>query len=196
MFHTIPNEIQSRMDYLRNIDLHDRQDGTPRLNRLRQIPPDTGKFLSLLLASSPNGNIVEIGTSAGYSTLWLSLAARNLNRKIYTFELLEEKIEKAKTTFKEANVEDIIELIEGDAIKNIRTFNNISFCFIDCEKELYSDVYELVVPRMVDGGIIVIDNAISHGDALKEFIATVMNDIRVDSVLVPIGKGELVCRRI
>jgi len=113
-----------------------------------------------------------------------------------TFELLEEKIVLAKATFKEAEVEDLVQLVEGDALENLKSYNNLSFCFIDCEKEIYSDVYELVVPRMVTGGIIVIDNIISHGDSLKYFIENVLNDNRVDSVIVPIGKGELVCRII
>lgn len=196
MFHSIPQNMKVRMDYLSLIDQKDRNDGTPRMSRLRQIPEETGKFISLLFASSPEGKAIEIGTSAGYSTLWLSLAAKMLGRTVMTFELLEEKIVLAKATFKEAEVEDLVQLVEGDALENLKSYNNLSFCFIDCEKEIYSDVYELVVPRMVTGGIIVIDNIISHGDSLKDFIEKVLNDNRVDSVIVPIGKGELVCRII
>ena len=92
MFHTITPEIQARMLYLEKQDHLDRNDDTPRMQRLRQIPPETGRFLAIMAASSPSGNIIEIGTSAGYSTLWLSLAAKQRNQKVITFELLEEKI--------------------------------------------------------------------------------------------------------
>ena len=136
MFHQIPPEIQERMHYLYRIDSLDRQNGTPRLKRLRQIPPDTGKFISLLLASSPKGNVVEIGTSAGYSTLWLSLACRKTGRVIHTFEILNEKIKMAKETFQSAKIQDVVKLVEGDALENLKVYNNISFCFLDAEKDV------------------------------------------------------------
>ena len=72
MFHDISPEIQIQMQRLEAIDAKDREDGTPRLQRLRQIPPETGKFIALLAANAPAGQMLEIGTSAGYSTLWLS----------------------------------------------------------------------------------------------------------------------------
>ncbi len=194
MFKTISKEIKERMEYLLKLDAEDRKNGTPMLRRLRQIPADTGQFIAILLASSPAGNAVEIGTSAGYSTLWLSLAGRELNRKIHTFELLEDKIRLAKETFKKARVEDIVELVEGDARKNLKGFERISFCFLDAEKGIYNDVYDIVIPNMVKGGILVADNVISHGKELKPFMEKAISDNRVDAVLVPIGSGELVCR--
>ena len=92
MFHSIPEAILARMRDLEQIDGTDRQDGTPRQQRLRQIPPETGKFLALLAAGAPKGHYVEIGTSAGYSTLWLALACALLGRTITTFEVLPEKV--------------------------------------------------------------------------------------------------------
>jgi|GEM_PF-6616003 len=56
------------------MDTKDREDGKPRLQRLRQVPPDTGKFLALLAANAPAGEYLEIGSSAGCSTLWLAVA--------------------------------------------------------------------------------------------------------------------------
>lgn len=80
MFHNISEKVQQRMTYLEEIDSKDRLDGTPRLKRLRQIPPETGKFISLLAATAPKGNIIEIGTSAGYSSLWLAQACKETGR--------------------------------------------------------------------------------------------------------------------
>ena len=196
MFHNIPKEIGDRMEYLFKADQGDREDGTSRLQRLRQIPSETGKFISLLLASSPEGSAVEIGTSAGYSTLWLALACRQAGRKLYTFELLEEKIKLAEETFFEAKVHDVVHLVKGDALKNLDHYDNISFCFLDAEKDIYSDCYDIIIPKMVNGGILVADNAINHYKTLQPFIDRVLQDERVDSVVVPIGKGELVCRVI
>ncbi len=195
MFNNIPKEISDRMEYLFKIDEEDRKDGTSRLQRLRQIPPDTGKLIALLLSSSPEGIAIEIGTSAGYSTMWLGLACREVNKKLYTFELLEEKIKLAEETFTLTKLDDVVTLVKGDALQNIDGFENISFCFLDAEKDMYYNCYEKVVSKMVKGGILVADNAINHYETLKPMIDMAMNDERVDSVVVPIGKGELVCRK-
>ncbi len=86
MLHNIPELVKKRMRYLEKLDAEDRVDGTPRMQRLRQIPPETGKFLSIIAAGAPRGEFIEIGTSAGYSTMWLSLAAIVRNQKVITFE--------------------------------------------------------------------------------------------------------------
>ena len=93
MFHDIPEPIIRRMRYLEEIDARDRIDGTPRMERLRQIPPATGRFIALLAAAAPGGRIVEIGASAGYSTLWLALGAGRSSLSSYwtTRRLLPER---------------------------------------------------------------------------------------------------------
>jgi predicted O-methyltransferase YrrM len=196
MFHNIPENIKKRMQYLEELDAKDRIDGTSRMERLRQIPPEIGKFLSILAASAPEGEFLEIGTSAGYSALWISLACRLLGRKLITFEILKEKVRLARETLNLTNTTDLIEIIEGDACKYISEYKKISFCFLDCEKEIYEDCYDLVIPNMVKGGILVADNAINHYKTLKPMLDKALADTRVDALIVPIGKGELICRKI
>ena len=106
MFHNIPPAVQGQMERLEAIDARDRVDGTPHRQRLRQIPPETGKFLAILTASAPKGEIIEIGTSAGYSTLWLALACLPAGRMITTFEIQQEKATLAAETFHAARLED------------------------------------------------------------------------------------------
>jgi len=196
VFHNIPQAIAERMHYLECMDAKDREDGTPRHLRLRQIPPETGKFIAILAAGAPKGTFIEIGTSAGYSTLWLTLACRKIGNKITTFEWQAEKAKLAEETFRSAGVESMVELITGDAREYLENYKNVSFCFLDAEKELYQDCYEAVIPNMVSGGLFVADNVISHREALKTVVHQALNDERVDALVVPIGKGELVCRRI
>lgn len=141
MLHNIPELVKKRMDYLEELDAQDRANGTPRMQRLRQIPPETGKFLSILAASSPKGNFIEIGTSAGYSTMWIALACMERGIKIKTFEILEEKIKIANETFQQSKLEDYVDLIEGDARDYIKEEKNVSFCFLDAEKEVYEECY-------------------------------------------------------
>jgi caffeoyl-CoA O-methyltransferase len=195
MFHDISQAIIDRMKYLEDLNAKHRRDGTPHLQRLRQIPPETGRFIALLAASAPEGTFLEIGTSAGYSTLWLAIACREVGRKITTFEVLEEKVKLARETFRLAGVEDVVELVEGDARDYLQNYTNVSFCFLDPEKEAYLDCYEILVPNMVKGGLLVADNAISHKDVLKPMLERSLTDERVDALIVPIGSGELVCRK-
>lgn len=196
MFHKIPKAVEERMRYLELMNKKDRLNGTRRLQRLRQIPPETGKFIALLAASAHEGTYLEIGTSAGYSALWLALACKELGRKLVTFEVLEEKANLAAETFKLAAVEEIVELVKGDAREHLGNYKNISFCFLDPEKEVYLDCYEAIVPNMIKGGLLIADNAISHKDELEAMLKRALNDERVDALIVPIGRGELICRKL
>lgn len=195
MFNEIPQKILSRMRELEEIDRRDRGDGTPRLQRLRQVPPETGRFIAILAAAAPDGDCIEIGTSAGYSTLWLALACRITGRKVTTFEILQEKADLAEATFAAAGVGDVVRLVRGDALDLLANYNEIGFCFLDAEKEVYGRCYEEVVPRLVSGGILVADNAINHQATLQPMLDRALRDKRVDALIVPIGKGELLCRK-
>jgi predicted O-methyltransferase YrrM len=195
MFHTIRKPILERMQHLEKVDAQDREDGTPRLQRLRQIPPITGKFLALMAANAPEGDYLEIGTSAGYSTLWIALACEMLKRSITTFEILQEKVKLARETFRLAQMDETVSLVEGDARKHIDRHRNISFCFLDAEKEVYGELYELIVPRQVQGGLLLADNAMNHQESLKPMLDRSLTDKRVDAMVVPVGKGVLICRK-
>lgn len=196
----------ARMQELEAIDRRDRTDGTPHAKRLRQISPEVGKFIALLAALAPAGRCIEIGASAGYSTLWLALACRaapgsssgsaaGAGRRLTTFEIDSAKVEVAGATFAAAGVSDAIELVHGDALAHLPECHDIAFCFLDAEKSLYQPCYDLVVPRMVPGGILVADNAISHEAQLRPMLDHALRDERMDAVLVPIGKGDLICRK-
>ena len=162
---------------------------------MRQIPPETGKFLALWLANGPAGSVVEVGASAGYSTLWLALACRANGRTVTTFEVLEEKVKLARATFTAAGVEDVVTLVQGDARQHLPAYEDIAFCFLDAEKEVYGDCYNLVVPNMVPGGLLVADNAINHRQTLQPMIDHALADERVDAMVAPVGKGLLLARK-
>ena len=140
--------------------------------------------------------MIEIGTSAGYSAFWLSLPAMEMKRKITTFEILEEKVQLARKTFRAAQIESIVELVKGDAVEHLDGYRSVAFCFLDAEKEIYKACYDAVVPNMVGGGYLIADNAINHRDTLLPMIEQSLNDHRVDPMVAPVGKGLLICRKI
>lgn len=195
VFHDIPESIRQKMEELEKRDTVDRADGTERLDRLRQIPPETGRFIALLAASAPAEDWIEIGTSAGYSTLWLALACRERRRTLTTFEILTSKAAMAAETFSATGVGDVVTLVEGDFLSHVGRLGPIGFCFLDAEKEIYGSCYEAVVPRLVPGALLVADNAINHQATLQPMLDVALSDPRVDALVVPIGKGELVCRK-
>jgi predicted O-methyltransferase YrrM len=196
MFHNLPEKVLKRMQELEAQDALDRGDGTPKLQRLRQIPPVTGKFLALLCAGAPQGRVLEVGASGGYSSLWLWLACRERGDQLTTFEVLDEKVARAEETFRAAGISDQIQLIHADARESISGYGSVAFCFLDAEKDIYLDIYEKVVPNLVPGGLLAADNAINQAEALAGFLARAETDVRVDALVVPIGKGVLVCRKL
>jgi len=195
MFDAIPSQMAARMAELERIDAVDRVDGTERMKRLRQVPQQIGRFIALMASLAPEGRYVEIGTSAGYSTMWLALACRQLGRKITTFEVLPAKVALARETFRQAGVEDVVELVHDDAREHLPAFRDIGFCFLDAEKEVYLDCYEMIVPRMVPGGLLVADNAINHAETLAPFLDRALADPRVDAMVLPVDNGELIARK-
>ena len=114
---------------------------------------------------------------------------------VTTFEILPEKVELARSTFAAAGVQDLITLIHGDARQYLPDYRGIAFCFLDAEKEIYADCYDLVIPNLAPGGLWLADNAISHQEELQPLIDRALADRRVDALVVPIGKGVLLARK-
>jgi predicted O-methyltransferase YrrM len=193
LFSDIPKATLDRMQYLEERDRKDRNDGTAHLKRLRQIPPETGMQLALLAASAPRGQMLEIGTSGGYSALWLALAAKQRGDRLITFELLKDKADLARETFDKAQAWDQVDLVNGDARGHVGDYDGVAFCFVDCEKEMYGELYKEIVPLLAPGGMLVADNVISHKEDLADFVNTARKDKNVDAVVLPVGKGLLVC---
>lgn len=197
MFDNMPERIRKRMAYLERLDASHRHIAAVKhFDRLRQVPPATGKFLALLAAGAPEGKWLELGTSGGYSTLWLSLAARETGKKIITFEISPAKADLARETFRAARIEGTVGLVHGNAVKYLRHYKQVAFCFMDIEKPLYEKAYEILVPNLVKGGMLVADNVISHRDDCAHAVKRAFADKRVDAQIVPVGSGLLVVRKI
>ena len=123
MFHDIPRPVLERMRYMEELDAEHRREEMEGFQRLRQVPPQTGRFIALLCTGAPDGACLEIGTSGGYSGMWLSLACRATGRTLVTHEFSDAKIEIATETFKAAGVDDIVEIVPGDAREHLGKYN-------------------------------------------------------------------------
>jgi len=196
MFRTIPQAVEVTQGHLKALEAWRTAQGMERKRLLRAITPETGKLLAILMASCPAGDGVEVGTGSGYSALWLALACRATGRKLRTFELDHNKAELARQSLSAGDVLDVVELVEADALAGLKDIAALSFCFIDAERAIARDAYELALPRLPVGGLICVDNAISHASEFQDFLDDAEMDARVDAVIVPIGSGLLVCRKV
>jgi predicted O-methyltransferase YrrM len=163
---------------------------------LRSVDTDVARLLSLLAMSAPPGAFLELGSSGGYSSLWLSMAARARGVTLTTVDLDEKKVALARENVARAGAADVVQVFHGDAFDYAARFENLAFCFSDIEPpENNAKVYELVVPRLVSGGWLVIDNVTSPR-VQAALINRAQSDTRIDCVLLPFPKGDLVCRKL
>ena len=154
------------------------------------ISPDTGEFFYILVLISKAKNILEVGTSNGYSALWLGEAAKQNNTKITTIEIAEHKVKMAAENFKRAKLERTIKIVHGDALKEIpKLKGKFDFLFLDAIKEDYLNYFKLAYPKLVKNAVIVADNAIMFERYMKDYLSYVRNNKNLRSVLVPIGSG-------
>lgn len=154
------------------------------------IPPETGTFFHILVRASKAKNILEVGTSNGYSTIWLGEAIRYNKGKITTIDISEHKAKMAQDNFKRANLDKIINIIQGDALVEIpKLKDKFDFLFLDAIKEDYIKYFKLAYPKLKKNAIIVADNAIMFEKYMKSYLDYVRNFRELKSVLVPIGSG-------
>ena len=168
-----------------------------RKSHPRSIDRTTGEILMNLVLASKSKKILELGCSAGYSTLWISLATKEIGGHIYTIELFKEKIKTAKENFKRAGIEKMITIINGDILKILKRWKNgkVDFVFIDADKKQYLDYYKLAFPLLRRGEIIVVDNVISHSFEIKPFWSYIKKDKRIIYSIVNVGSGIMVLHK-
>ena len=163
---------------------------------LRSVDSDVARLLTLLALSAPPGAFLELGSSGGYSSLWLSLAARANGITLTTVDLDENKVALARENIAKAGAESWVQVHHGNAFDFANQPGPLAFCFSDIEPpENNAKIYELIVPRLVSGGWLVVDNVTSPR-LQSALIERARSDSRVDAVLLPFPKGDLICRKI
>lgn len=160
---------------------------------LLPVGPETGRLMNDLIKAAGSQLIVEVGSSYGYSTLWLAEAARETGGRVISMELHGGKIAYAKGLLREVDLEDVVTFVEGDALASLEAMTGpVDFVLIDLWKDLYIPCFDRLRPLLADGAMIVADNMIFPPDNKANAIAyrnRVLADERIDSVLLPIGSG-------
>lgn len=170
-----------------------------RGERMLAITADTGLFFSILLKAIKARRVLEVGTSAGFSTLWLADAIGKKGR-IVTIEMDEQKVARAKKNFRDAGVDKMIEVRHGVALDVLPLLKGkFDFVLLDADKENIIKYFDLVLPLVRVGGIIAADNMLfppPYRPAMIKYARHVQGNPRVRTVTVPIGMGEEITIRL
>ena len=160
--------------------------------RMFNITRDTGEFLSVLVRATMARRVLEIGTSNGYSTLWLAQAARTIGGSVTTVEFAEHKISLASANFERSGLCAFITLIQDDAGRLLKQSDESAYdlIFLDSERPEYPGWWPHLCRVLRPGGLLVVDNATSHAEQLAPLVSLVTTDPEFVTCLVPVGKGE------
>jgi caffeoyl-CoA O-methyltransferase len=171
-------------------DTDERARGLPSSERSRQVARATGQFLFALVAPSWGCEVLEIGGSRGYSTIWLAAGVRYLGGRVVSLEHNPHAAEAWRRNVAEAGLEEWAELIEGDAFETLpRIEEGFDVCFLDAEKDDYEELFELARQKLEPGGLIVADNVLSHEDTLGVYSQARQADETLESLTLPLDRG-------
>ncbi|MNS75839.1 putative O-methyltransferase [compost metagenome] len=169
-----------------------------RGRKMLNITRDTGELLALLVQTRGAQAVLEIGTSNGYSTLWLAEAVKRLDGRVTTIERDEKKISLAETNFQRAGLSSWITLLAGEAGSLLPSLPTAGYqlIFLDSDRQHYQGWWPEILRLLAPRGLLVVDNAISHESEMRDWMAQVRRDPDFLTSLVPVGKGEfMVVRR-
>ena len=168
-----------------------------RLDRLRNLEPDTARLLAVLVRAARSRAVLELGTSNGYSTLWLADSARAVGGRVVSVELDPARSSQAARNLDRAGLRSLVELRVQDAADALRDSPDAAWdmIFLDAERPAYPGYWPDLVRALKPGGLLAVDNVISHADQVRDFRALVSADPRVTEALAPTGAGALLVVR-
>ena len=186
----LDERVRAVLARLEEEDAAEREAGLPAMQRSRQIAPTTGRFLFALAASQAGVEVLEIGGSRGYSSIWLAAGARVLGGRLVSLEHDPAKCEAWRTNTADAGLDEWAELVAGDAKATLAaTEDTFDIVFLDAEKDDYESLFVLARPLLEPGGLVVADNVLSHVGTLGSYSAARQADSSLSSVTVPLDRG-------
>lgn len=188
------DRLQGFLDELAAFGRANDREAFDRAQKMLNITPDTGVLLWMLVRSIKPAHVLEIGTSNGYSTVWMADAFVDPDQTLTTLEIQPAKAQLARSNFARAGVASRIRLIEGDASTFLAEApaEQFSLVFLDSERTRYLTWWKDLFRVTATDGLIVVDNAVDKAAELVEFRRLVDSTPGCTSVLAPLGNGELI----
>ena len=179
----VKTEIQAKDASEKKIlDVLDDMDKNQRRGMMN-VPVQDGRLLRMLAESTGAKHVVEIGTSNGYSGIWICLALRKTGGKLITHEIDEGRAKLASENFKRAGVDKIVTLVFGDAHKEIAKIKEpIDMVFMDADKAGYLDYLKKLLPKVKPGGLIVAHNVRSQASSMKPYLDAINTDKNLETL--------------
>jgi predicted O-methyltransferase YrrM len=170
---------------------------TDRLERLRNVEPDTAQLLALLVRALGARRILELGTSNGYSTLWLAEAARSVGGRMLSVDVDSTRTAQAAKHLSSTQLHEYVELRTEDGALTLANAEDISYdlIFLDAERPAYPGYWPDLIRVLRPGGLLVVDNVLSHANEVQAFRSLVNDEPGVTEALVPTGAGALLIVR-
>jgi caffeoyl-CoA O-methyltransferase len=186
----LDDPVRRVLDRLEAEDAAERAAGVAREQRARQVARTTGQFLFAYVAPQTDCEVLELGGSRGYSTIWLAAGVRYLGGRVLSLEADPAKCEAWRGNIAEAGLSDWAELIEGDAFETLPRIDDVfDVVFLDAEKEDYEPLFELARTKLEPGAVVIADNVLSHEDTLGAYSKARQADPALESVTVPLDRG-------
>jgi caffeoyl-CoA O-methyltransferase len=186
----LDERVRAILARLEQEDAAEREAGLPSADRSRQVQATTGRFLFALAASQAGIEVLEIGGSRGYSSIWLAAGARVLGGRLASLENDPAKCAAWRTNVTDAGLEEWAELVEGDAHATLAASQDtFDLVFLDAEKDDYEALFGLARRLLEPGGLVVADNVLSHVETLGAYSAARQADATLSSVTVPLDRG-------
>lgn len=186
----LDDQVRAVLDRLEQEDAEERRQELPPEQRSRAVAPTTGQFLFSIVAPQTACEVLEIGGSRGYSTIWLAAGVRYLGGRVVSIERDPEAARRWRENVTEAGLGDWVELIEADAIDVLHELEEIfDVVFIDAEKSDYEHYFAHARQRVEAGGLIVADNVLSHRETLEDYSRARQSDPTLVSTTVPLDRG-------
>jgi predicted O-methyltransferase YrrM len=178
------------LERLEQEDAAERAQGLSARERSRQVARTTGQFLFALVAPQTDCEVLEIGGSRGYSTIWLAAGARLLGGHVLSLESDPRKLEAWRRNIADAGLEEWADLVEGDANETLPAIDDVfDVVFLDAEKDDYERLFEAARTKLEPGALVVADNILSHPDPLARYAAARQADPTLESVTLPLDRG-------
>jgi predicted O-methyltransferase YrrM len=186
----LDDRVRAVLARLEQEDAREREAGLAAADRSRAVARSTGQFLFSLVAPQTDCEVLEIGGSRGYSTIWLAAGVRYLGGRVLSLEHDPRKIEAWRVNIAEAGLEDWAELVEGDAKETLPAIDDVfDVIFLDAEKEDYEQLFQAARRKLEPAALVVADNVLSHAETLGAYSRARQGDPTLESVTLPLDRG-------
>jgi predicted O-methyltransferase YrrM len=160
-------------------------------SNLLAVSEEDGRFLRFLVVSSGAKRVIEIGGANGYSAIWLGLGLRETGGRLVTIEYDSARAKDAEANIRAAGLSDVVQVVAGDAFKAIPALSGtFDFVFLDAWKKDYQRFFDLMFPRLDNGGLFVAHNVVNKASEMADFLGTLRTHRGLRSAIVsPSGEG-------